>query len=810
MFFTEFTFIAVFLPITLAVFCASQSSRRSILALTAASVVFYAAWHLEVFPLLALSVVANFFVARKIASRPQSLWFWVGVAVCLAPLFYFKYSGFLASILHLPVTTGLFGERLGALLPLGISFYTFVQFTYLADVRAGTVKPDSLLHYLFFVLFFPHLIAGPIIHYRPLISQIDETVDRRRLFVEGAAYFAIGFVKKVFIADTFGGFAEPVFSASSAVDTQAAVLVTLSYTLQLYFDFSGYSDMAMGLARMFGFQFPWNFDSPYKSRSVVEFWRRWHMTLSRFLRDYIYIPLGGNRHGALWRYRNLMLTMLVGGLWHGAAWQFVLWGGLHGAGLVANHLWSEKVQRPLGRLNWPITFGFVALLWVMFGAPNLHRAADIYLGFFRFAGFTWGSWIIWCGAGLLIVFLGPSSHRMVAGMSGVSQYLPPRSFRPLLKKVGAYSFISAALLCVLSFGFYNSPMDRWVYSHIPANIEPLGVSNEHGDLRNNLFSRLTIYDGAPSRIAIVGSSFTQHFGVFDVTDQDGKTIAVSQSFGIGGNGIMNGARSAATLAATREADVIVLGVSPLNFGNMIPSMPFEGQCLEEFSDLQEEGAPAFAQSPMAECIQQGPSASQALRVLDRFRNEGAFQFKNFVRNLTTAWGTIMPGHQRFSLADGDVDHELRQIAGEIEKLRADPSPVSNPANGRDETFAWNSRGVAASLERGALGYQVLERIKREADENGVRLLMYETPTPNSGQAPDIYPPGFYAGYKSAMLTATTELGIPYLDLSGLLPWSGGGMADFVHPVGDVRPLLHKILLSWIFSPLSLEREGFTR
>ena len=236
--------------------------------------------------------------------------------------------------------------------------------------------------------FFPHLIAGPIVHYRNLIEQFRSTNNRRRSFdvALGLSTFVVGLFKKAVLADAIAGFASPVFDSvlprGAAISLIPAWGAALAYTLQLYFDFSGYSDMAIGLARMFGIRFPRNFDSPYKSRSIIEFWRRWHITLSEFLRDYLYIPLGGNRRGPARRYANLFLTMLLGGLWHGAGWTFVVWGGLHGACLIVNHLWLKALPRdPARRPSWPgaiasqaLTFLIVVVGWVFFRAHTCGQA----------------------------------------------------------------------------------------------------------------------------------------------------------------------------------------------------------------------------------------------------------------------------------------------------------------------------------------------------------------------------------------------------------------------------------------------------
>ena len=300
-----------------------------------------------------------------------------GVAANIALLGYYKYAVF---ILDQFSAAGLLGELV---LPVGISFYTFNQIVYLADLsrRPGAAEREPVT-YALFVTWFPHLIAGPILHHREMIPQLRSALSRPPRWSSimlGLGIFAIGLAKKVLLADQVAPFVDVVFSRAVLVPLTfcEAWIGALAYTLQIYFDFSGYSDMAIGLSFMFGVRLPVNFNSPYKAASIIEFWRRWHMTLSRFLRDYVYIPLGGNRHGAGWRHVNLLLTMLIGGLWHGAGWTFLIWGGLHGVYLILNHLWRTAgipVPRPVAVI---ITFLAVVIAWVVFRAENVHAALAV-------------------------------------------------------------------------------------------------------------------------------------------------------------------------------------------------------------------------------------------------------------------------------------------------------------------------------------------------------------------------------------------------------------------------------------------------
>jgi len=320
-----------------------------------------------------------------------------GVIVNLGLLAYFKYANFFVDNLNNIAGTDIVLEQI--ILPLAISFFTFQQIAYLVDAWRGETKEYNFLHYCLFVTFFPQLIAGPIVHHKEMLPQFAKDVVyklRSKHLAIGLTIFAIGLFKKVVLADGISVYASPVFDAA-----EAGVVLTffeawggsLAYTFQLYFDFSGYSDMAIGIARMFGIRLPLNFNSPYKATSIIDFWRKWHITLSRFLKDYLYIPLGGSRQGKSRRYANLMITMLLGGLWHGAGWTFVLWGALHGFYLIINHGWrvifKNKRKTKFGALfAWTLTFIALIVSWVPFRAESLEGAGNILAGMFGLNGFV--------------------------------------------------------------------------------------------------------------------------------------------------------------------------------------------------------------------------------------------------------------------------------------------------------------------------------------------------------------------------------------------------------------------------------------
>jgi D-alanyl-lipoteichoic acid acyltransferase DltB (MBOAT superfamily) len=322
------------------------------------------------------------------------LLFVAGIAGNIGLLAYFKYADFFIDTLNAAAKSDL--PLLHVILPLGISFFTFQKIAYLADIHARHARTRRLVDFALFVFFFPQLIAGPIVHHSEVMPQFrllgrEEAHDpakSRALAWENSAVgltiFLIGLVKKVVVADQIARYVSPIYAAAPhepAVGFVLAWQAALGYTIQLYFDFSGYSDMAIGLARLFGIRLPANFNSPYASLSIIDFWRRWHMTLSRFLRDYVYIPLGGNRHGPARRYANLIATMVLGGLWHGAGWTFILWGTLHGLYLLIAHAWDSfsRVRLP-SPLAWAATLLAVIVAWVIFRAPDLHSAGVILVG----------------------------------------------------------------------------------------------------------------------------------------------------------------------------------------------------------------------------------------------------------------------------------------------------------------------------------------------------------------------------------------------------------------------------------------------
>lgn len=406
MLFNSYAFIFLFLPLVLLGFFQLGRHSHAWAAgwVAAASLFFYGWWNPAYLGLLLASIIGNYSFGLWIAkaTHTRRLLLIVAIAANILLLAYYKYADFFLD--SIGTLTGTQFDLEQVILPLGISFFTFTQIAFLVDTYQGKVKEYNFVHYTLFVTYFPHLIAGPVLHHKEMMPQFARATTYRVNWVNvatGLLLFTLGLCKKVLWADSLAPFSTAIFDGvQHGIVTATLPTIyeawsgALAYTLQIYFDFSGYTDMALGIALMFNIRLPVNFNSPYQSTSIIDFWRRWHITLSTFLRDYLYIPLGGNRHGKLRRYINLLTTMLLGGLWHGAGWTFVLWGALHGIFLAINHIWREWISERylswvpnwLGALTGGIlTFIAVVAAWVVFRADNLEQALVILNAMFGIA-----------------------------------------------------------------------------------------------------------------------------------------------------------------------------------------------------------------------------------------------------------------------------------------------------------------------------------------------------------------------------------------------------------------------------------------
>jgi len=418
MLFNSNIFLLIFLPLTLLMFyCVGNNKKSRLSVLICASLIFYGFWSPKFLLLLISSAAWNWFVVKIFARYSIRSLPIIGVCFNLFVIGIFKYADFFAA--NLEWVIGMQHQSFDIVLPLGISFFTFQQISYLVDVHRGSRQFYSFMDYFLFVTFFPQLVAGPIVRHDEIIEQFDSSPICPKMWENlsrGILLFVFGLAKKIIIADEVATLSTPLFEKAAAGSQLAfgeSWLAAGAYTLQIYYDFSGYSDMAIGIGLMCGFSLPINFNAPYRAISIRDFWRRWHITLSRFLRDYLYIPLGGNMNGAIRQVINVLITMLLGGLWHGASWTFVVWGGLHGAALAVNSLWKRKnLPMPL-ILGWIITLLFIIFSWVLFRADSFSTAIQIFSSMLGLNGLVLckiPNTILLIMAALLAI-IGPTSQR---------------------------------------------------------------------------------------------------------------------------------------------------------------------------------------------------------------------------------------------------------------------------------------------------------------------------------------------------------------------------------------------------------------
>lgn len=448
MLFTSFEFIFAFLPVVFGVYFLLNRfgyERASKIWLVFCSLFYYSWWKPIYLPLIVLSILINFYIGTSLlkstwlsARLSQRAILVVGICFNVGLLGFFKYTDFF--IANINSLLGLNLDLLKLMLPLGISFFTFLQISFLVDSYKGISKEYDLLNYSLFVSFFPELLSGPIVHHKEIIPQFDDPAKRvviaenvaRALFI-----FSIGLFKKVVIADRLAQWANVGFDHAAVLNFFEAWFVSLSYTFQIYFDFSGYTDMAIGAALLFNIKLPLNFDSPYKSTNPQEFWQRWHMTLSRFLRDYIYIPLGGNRRGEYRQSVNIMITFVVSGIWHGAGWTYIMWGATWGLSLIVHRLWKRTGWNINRSVNAVLFFLFFNATWILFRGRSFGDIVKVFKGQLGFNG----------------VVL-PESWAAIGPLKGMGL-----TFGPWLGNIGAdkqyllYLIAASAIIC---FCFRNS------------------------------------------------------------------------------------------------------------------------------------------------------------------------------------------------------------------------------------------------------------------------------------------------------------------------------------------------------------------
>jgi alginate O-acetyltransferase complex protein AlgI len=387
--FNSHIYLFLFLPVSVIVYFLLNRFRYEIpgkLFLIAANLSFYAWGDIGHLPVLIMSVAFNFAIAKFLSPsenpdkmRRRKILLVLGIAFNLGLLGFYKYTNFFIS--NLNVIFDVQFRTLQMTFPLAISFFTFVQIAYLVDRYRGEAEKESLVNYVLFATFFPQIISGPIVRHKEMKPQYSGKEQRGinwENIYAGLIILSMGLFKKVFVADTLAAWVSAGFEQAGSLGLVEAWLVSISFTLQIYYDFSGYTDMAIGSALFLNIRLPQNFNSPYKAINIQDFWRRWHMTLSSWLRDYLYIPLGGNRFGKFNTYRNIMITFILCGLWHGAGWTFIFWGFMHGAALAAHRVWTKLNIKMPNLLAWLLTFLFLNASWVFFRAPDFQTATMIF------------------------------------------------------------------------------------------------------------------------------------------------------------------------------------------------------------------------------------------------------------------------------------------------------------------------------------------------------------------------------------------------------------------------------------------------
>lgn len=389
MLFNSYIFVLIFLPLALLLYFMLNHFDKNQLAklsLIVMSLWFYAYFNIKYLPIIVISIVINYSLQSVFIHKPKESYgllrkaiLIVGIVLNIGILFYFKYFAFFVENINAVFKSDFVVERL--ILPLGISFFTFQQVTYLIDSYRDEVPRYSIVDYSLFVLFFPQLIAGPIVFHGEMIPQFQDAKNHRfnfDNFYKGIVAFSIGLAKKVLIADTFGNAVNAAFKVTDSLDTTNTLIIILAYTLQIYFDFSGYCDMAIGIGSMFNIKIPINFNSPYKALSIKDFWDRWHITLTRFFRTYVYIPIGGNRKGTARTCLNTLFVFFLSGLWHGANWTFILWGVFHGLGVVVNRLGKNIGGKIPAFFKWMVTFICINLLFILFRSDSVSQCMGLY------------------------------------------------------------------------------------------------------------------------------------------------------------------------------------------------------------------------------------------------------------------------------------------------------------------------------------------------------------------------------------------------------------------------------------------------
>lgn len=814
MLFSTYEFLFVFFPLTFFIYYSLPDKKifRNSLLLVA-SLYFYSVWDIRFLPFLLCSILTNYIlsglISRSVTNKKPL--FVSGVVINLLALGFYKYTNFFLENVSFLFSDNSLAIQVG--LPLGISFITFQQITYLLETYRGNKHKETLVDYALFVSFFPQLIAGPIVHYNQMMPQF---VKRNKpYYLMGISFLIVGLFKKVVIADSLADkvnqFFDSYVPSVESLGAYEALQGSLAYTMQLYFDFSGYSDMAVGLGCFFGVILPFNFNSPYKARNISDFWRRWHITLSEFLRDHLYIPLGGSRKGKIFTLRNLFITMFLGGLWHGAGWTFIFWGCLHGFYLVVHNIWRslfpnfQKIKG-YGMVSLVLTFFSAMVAWIFFRATSFEIAWKIMRGLFDFNApqskepiFSLiDNYHIW---GLtLCCFVLPNSI-------DISNWLKESGgvFAKWVERFGirfpAYLFANLILFCVFVVGFYEWGWDEKAYNLIPITRNAVSMSNKEGDFRNNFF-RSAVMKGDRKKVIFIGSSYTKGGGVFEFEKNGAKYR--SGTVGMGGNYMNNALRQVCMIRRLKSSNVshVVLGISPLVIRDYTATYePFmeEGmECIqeefngnlrgEELSDIRKR---FYAVSP------ERLRTKNRVEMFSELDREKYFQLHGFLNNLKRYLFSMKTYKVQYLEMNEEGKGELEMTLAELVSEASQPVKSNN---GADERFNWTSRKILRALKKGRTFDKQIKKMKEMLEEKGISFYVYETPTASHKQAPFAFPAGFFESYQSGMKEISQRYNVPYLDYSNLFPYKHEFMFDIFHPHNSKRVLLRKKILYDIFVP----------
>ena len=791
--FTSWEFICLFLPILLLVHRLLGFGRWAVGFLVLASFFWYCALDWRFAPLVLLSIAGNWWGGLILEKRSRPWLLSALVLFNLLPLFYFKYIKFAFLAVGMRAGDWILPALIPQVLPLGISFYTFRNLAYVIDIYNGEKAERSWIHFAFFGLFFPHLLAGPITHHSQILPQLTiEPPDRKSMFLQGCIYFLIGSVKKVLVADILVRFVDSYYRTGHVQYADQAIVAALGYGLQLYFDFSGYSDMAVGLASMFGFRLPWNFNSPYKARSFSEFWTRWHITLYAFLRDYIFVPLEvatrGNPIPLLRTSINLLLTMVLCGLWHGAGWGFIVWGAGHGILLCAQNAVGDARWRKIPAwLRSAFVFVCVTLLWIPFRAESLPLSGDILHGFAFWRQAAWRPEFTYCSAGLLLVLFAPSSHVITA-------YCVERlrssvnSIWAMGGRLGWYSMFSVLTAAAIILFFYRAAPDPWLRAHLPLATQRDYVRTDVGDLRTNI-DRCAALQGTSPKWVIAGPSYATALGLFTWTDGSGPVTV--GSIGMNGAPMLNWIRVPAALVRDPYVRRIYVACEPLGMTPPEQTIPlFSGEGGDVLAEIGITSSPRRLGS-LGPATLGLPEAIWDVVTL-QLKSDKYFQLQAMLLAVHDGLSARDPSLSPTPLSRKDLLLASQDVESLWRQAGTSPRAPGDLTTCAEAGWSWNSRRIVEELAEGGKTDRALGRLIDLARTRGIELIFYESPTLR--HRPEIYPPGFYDRYQKAVTLFARRHNVRYIDLSELLPEDANAFYDFAHARIEVRHYIVKALI----------------